>query len=154
MPASPRRGARNGAVAALLLVVALLATGCTGAAAPASSGTAVDQPGDAGQSTAEACALVASTIADVGSGVSEQSDAQAAASALADASARLRDTQPQITNDAVAAAVVPLIELYASVGDAMTAMATGDASKLDDLAGLSADMQGALGRFGEVCGVS
>lgn len=147
-------------ITATIAAVALLGlTGCTGAPAGSSSSGAsgasqpADAAGDNGQSTADACALVQSTITEATDGFENASadDPGAVVDAMKSAAEKLTASTSQITNDQVAALLPSLRDMFTKTGDVMEAVAAGDMSKLEDLSSLSTQFQETSEAFQKVC---
>jgi hypothetical protein len=149
---------RTGRLVAAAIIAATAALGlaaCTGGPAPSSSSVAsADQPGDGGQSTADACALVQQTISDAATEFSSASadDPAVVVDGMKAAAQKLGDASAQVTNDQIAALLPPLRTAFEKAADVMQAVAEGDVSKLADSAQLSTDIQEPLQRFQEICG--
>ena len=143
-------------IATLVLAVAA-ATGlsaCIGSpaqTAPISAGA--DAPGDDGQSTAQACALVEQTIDDAATGFESAASADPAAvvDGMRAAADTLSDVAPQVTNDRVAALLPSLQDMFVQVSDVMAAIVQGDVTKAGDLSGLGARFQETSRQFQELC---
>lgn len=124
-------------------------TGSTSTSAPQSS----DEPGDAGQSKADACALIADSIQDATAefeGIAT-ADPAAVVDAMASAAQRLSDTATQVTNDEVAAVLPGVQAMFTEVAEVMDAIARGDVTKVDDLSQLATEFQETSDAFQEVC---
>jgi FAD/FMN-containing dehydrogenase len=143
---------RRLASAPLALVTVLLMSGCTGAPQPSSS-TASDAPGDDGQSIADACAIVQSSIDEATSAFSSASpeDPGAVVSALQEASAELAEVAPQVTNDEVAALLAPLGDMFAQAAEAMEALGRGDVTRVGEISELSGSLQESAAAYQELC---
>lgn len=157
---APRR------LAALLLVsVALTSlTACSGISSEQPSPEATvstpdaregagDETGDAGQTTAEACALVQDTIEDATAEFEDVSaeDPAAVVEAMRSAADRIAAASSEITNDEVAALLPSLQSMFDKVADVMGAIASGDASKLADAEELGSGFQETSEKFQELC---
>ncbi|MET0813507.1 MAG: hypothetical protein ABWY03_10650 [Microbacterium sp.] len=149
------------AIARRIAILALTATAvfglaaCTSSSTPSPTGSSVgsDSAGDEGQSVEDACALVQGTITEVtaefenlGSG-----DPAAVVEAVKAASQKIGDVSSQITNDEVAAIVPSLQDMFAQVGETMTAIVEGDVTKLDDLSALGESFETTTQQFQEIC---
>jgi hypothetical protein len=153
---------RTGRLVAAVIIAATAGLGlvaCTGGPAPdstsdASSGAGADQPGDGGQSTADACALVQQTISDAAAEFSSASvdDPAVVVDGMKAAAQKLGDASAQVTNDQIAALLPPLRTAFEKAADVMQSVADGDVSKLADSAQLSTDIQEPLQAFQEICG--
>lgn len=149
--------ARGIAGLGIAAVVVLGATACTGspAAGPASSPTSqsADAPGDAGQSTADACALIQESIQDATAEFESVTSADPAAvvDAMSSAAERLSETATEVTNDEVAAVLPGLQAMFAEVADVMDAVAQGDLTQADELSQLATRFQETSDAFQEVC---
>lgn len=148
----------NRRIAALTITVVALfgLTACTGSPADtnsASSAPSSDQPGDDGQSTADACALIQQSIEEATAEFESVSTADPAAvvDAMRAAGVQLADTATQITNDEVAAVVPSLQEMFAEVGEVMEAIGRGDVTKVNELSQLGTKFQETSERFQQVC---
>lgn len=142
------------ATAAALMLLGLSAcTATPGGPAPAPTSQSSDQPGDEGQSKADACALIRQSIDDATAqfGSIPTSDPAAVVEAMRSAATELADTASQITNDEVAALVPPLEEMYLEVAEIMDAIVRGDASQVGELAQLGGKFQTTIQAFEEVC---
>ena len=145
-------------IAALSIIAAAVfgLTACTSSpTAPTSTPTSQnsDQPGDEGQSTADACGLVQQSIEDATAEFENAAttDPATAAQAMISAAERLADTAAQVTNDEVAALLPELQDMFAKVGEVMNAVVTGDASKAGELAQLGTELRETSEAFQEVC---
>lgn len=158
---SPRTTGRSSVVRALaaLSLTAAAAwglTACTGspsASAPTASSQSSDEPGDAGQSKADACALIAESIQDATAefeGIAT-ADPAAVVDAMGAAAEQLSDTATQVTNDEVAAVLPSVQAMFAEVAEVMDAIARGDVTKVDDLSQLATEFQETSDAFQEVC---
>ncbi|SDH53580.1 hypothetical protein [Microbacterium pygmaeum] len=157
----PRRIARSAprlVVITTLSAVALLGlAGCTGAPAPSGTGGGSSQnedaPGDGGQSTQDACALVQETISDATAEfeTSGAEDPAAVAEAMNAAAEKLAGAALQVTNDEVAALLPALRDMFAQAGEVMTAVTQGDVSKVEDLTELGTKFQETSESFQEIC---
>jgi hypothetical protein len=128
---------------------------CTAAPpAPTVSGTeSRDRPGDEGQSTADACALIHE---DIQAAVEEfeglsTADPASVFGAMQSAAEKLSDTAAQITNDEVAALLPPLQDMFARVSDVMEAISRGDVTRAGELAELRPEFERTSRAFQEVC---
>lgn len=149
--------ARSIAAFTIAATAALGLAACTGSPSPAGSGAAsqgsADGPGDAGQSTADACALVQDTISEAtdefeSASAEDPSSVVASMNAAAD---KLGATASQITNDEVAALLPELQEMFATTADVMQSIVDGDTSKLGDLSELGTDFQATGEKFQAIC---
>lgn len=142
---------------ATLVLAAAAATGlsaCTGSPAQTGSISAgADAPGDDGQSTAQACALVQQTIDDATAEF--ESAASADPSTVVDgmraAAQKLSDASAQVTNDSVAALLPSLQDMFVRVSDVMAAIVQGDVTKVGDLSRLGTQFQETSREFQELC---
>ena len=146
-----------------LATVALLGlTACTGS--PAGTGAPADpsasrstqssdQPGDDGQSTADACALIQESIQEATAEFQSVATADPAAvvDAMTSAAERLSDTATQVTNDEVADVVPALQEMFTQAAEVMDAISLGDVSKVDDLSQIGTKLQETSETFQEIC---
>lgn len=144
------------ALGAIVLVVALALTGCAGSPAVGDAGAAsapADRPGDDGQSTGDACAIVQTSIDEATAAFSSASpsDPAAVVEALKAASAELVSVSEQVTNDEVAALLPPLRDMFAEASEAMAALSAGDVTRMADIARLSTSFQEAAGAYQELC---
>jgi len=146
-------------IAAVLITAAAVwgLTACTSSpTAPASTPTShsSDQPGDDGQSTADACAIIQQSIQDatVEFENAATTDPATAAQAMISAAEHLADRAAQVTNDEVAALLPGLQEMFAAVGETMNAIVAGDASRAGELSQLGTDLRVTSEAFQEVCG--
>ncbi len=147
-------------VTATITALALFGlTGRTGApnesSSPDSAGASqpADAAGDDGQSTADACALVQSTITEATDEFENASadDPGAVVDAMTSAAEKLTASTSQITNDQVAALLPALRDMFTKTGDVMEAVAAGDLSKIEDLSSLSTQFQETSEAFQKVC---
>ena len=146
-------------IAAVLIAVSAVLglTACTASSAsPAeteSTSRSSDQPGDEGQSTADACALIQQSIQQATEEFESAvtTDPATAAQAMTSAAERLADTASEVTNDEVAALLPALQDMFAQMGEVMGDMATGDASEVDELSRLGAEFRETSEAFQEVC---
>jgi hypothetical protein len=145
-----------------LAVVALFGlTACTGSpTATTTAGSSTpgasresDEPGDSGQSTADACALIQASIEDATAEFESISTADPAAvvDAMNSAAEGLSETAAQVTNDEVAAILPALQGMFAEIAEVMDAIAQGDATKVDDLSQLATEFQETSDTFQQVC---
>lgn len=146
-------------IAALVLVAAsaLGLSACTAApAAPGGSSASpgTDQPGDEGQSTADACALIQESIQEATQEFENaaSTDPATAAAAMTRAAERLAENAGEITNDEVAALLPGLRDMFAEVGAVMDDIVQGDASQLPELSRLGEELRATSEDFREVCG--
>lgn len=144
--------------AVLIAAVATLGlSACTAssAAGPGSAATtqSSDRPGDDGQSTADACALVQESIEEATADFESAAtaDPAAAVEAMRSAAERLGETAAQVTNDEVAALLPSLESMFSEVGEVMNAIAQGDASRVGDLSELGTKFRETSETFQEVC---
>ncbi|GAA2987934.1 Trm5-related predicted tRNA methylase [Microbacterium terrae] len=146
---------RGLAAVAVALLVGLGTAACTASPTAGESAADVheDQPGDEGQSTADACALVQSTVEEATAEFEslDPTDPAAIVDAMSSAAQELTQIASQVTNDEVAAVLPDLQTMFVEVGDVMQAIVDGDASKLTDLAELGTTFQETAERFAEVC---
>jgi hypothetical protein len=118
-----------------------------------SSGGDGESTGDDGQSTADACALVEDTITQATDDFENVSadDPQAVIDAMRTAAQRISDTSEQITNDEVAALLPSLQGMFEQVADVMSAIASGDVSRVAEVEELGADFQETSEQFQALC---
>ena len=142
-------------VAALTLAaVALLGlTACTSPASVTPDSRSSDAPGDAGQSTADACALVQQGIEDATAQFDNaaSADPQSVVDAMKTAAQTLADTAAQVTNDEVAAVLPSLQDMFTEASEVMEAIVKGDASKFDDLSQLGTKFTETSEAFQAIC---
>ncbi|HEX7223240.1 MAG TPA: hypothetical protein VF231_08305 [Candidatus Limnocylindrales bacterium] len=146
-------------IAALVLAVvaALGLTSCTGspgATGSVSASPGIDQPGDDGQSTEDACALIQESIQEATAEFESTAttDPATAAEAMTSAAERLTANAAEITNDEVAALLPSLRDMFAEVGAVMDEIVQGDASKVPELSRLGTELRETSEAFQEVCG--
>ena len=146
-------------IAALVLATAAVfgLSACTGSPAPpasASTSPGTDQPGDEGQSTADACALIQESIREATEEFENAAtaDPATAAAAMTSAAERLAESAADVTNDEVAALLPSLRDMFAEVGAVMDDVVQGDTSKLDELSRLGTELRQTGEAFQEVCG--
>lgn len=158
MPSFQTPGFRTRRIASLTLAAIALfgLTACTGSpSAPSTTGSAQssDQPGDDGQSTTDACALIQDSIQAATAEFESiaTSDPAAVVDAMTSAAERLSDTAAQVTNDEVAAALPALQDMFTEVAGVMDAIAKGDVTKVDDLSQLGTKFQETSETFQEIC---
>ncbi len=144
--------------AVLIAVVAALGLSACTASSPAEPGSEAtsqssDQPGDDGQSTADACALVQESIEEATADFESAAtaDPATAVEAMRSAAEKLGETAAQVTNDEVAALLPSLESMFTEVGEVMNAIAQGDVSKVDDLSELGTKFRETSEAFQEVC---
>lgn len=144
-------------VAVIIALVAVCGvSGCAASPTPP-SGTATsrseDLPGDEGQSTEDACALIQERIQEATEEFERAAttDPATAAEAMTAAAERLAASAAEITNDEVAALLPSLEDMFAEVGEVMTEIAQGDVSKVDDLAELGSELRATSEAFQDVC---
>ena len=144
--------------AVVLAAVALFGvSACTPSPAVPDSGSATpgtDQPGDEGQSAADACALIQESIQEATEEFESAAttDPATAAAAMTSAAERLGENAAEITNDEVAALLPALRDMFAEVGAVMDDIVAGDASKVPELSRLGAELRETSEAFKEVCG--
>jgi CRP-like cAMP-binding protein len=159
----PRHGAAGLRLAALALAGAALfgLTACSGIPFVADSGspsrssapTVEDEPGDGGQSTADACALVDDTITqatDEFANISSE-DPMAVIDAMQAAAQRIAEASATITNDEVAALLPPLQGMFEQVADVMGAISQGDVARIAEVEELGTSFQQTIEEFQAVC---
>jgi hypothetical protein len=145
-------------VAVVLASIAVFGvSACTASPAVPGSGSVSpgsDQPGDEGQSTAEACALIQESIQEATEEFESAAttDPATAAAAMTSAAERLGENAAEITNDEVAALLPPLREMFAEVGAVMDDIVQGDDSKVPELSRLGVELRETSEAFKEVCG--
>jgi hypothetical protein len=143
---------------AALALAALLSAGLV-ACAPTDGGSAdgptisADAPGDDGQSAADACSIVRSSIDSATEAFSSATadDPSSVVEALRTASEGLATVSGEVTNDEVAALLPPLQEMFVTASDAMEAVASGDVARLTEIGELAGDLQESVTRFQELC---
>lgn len=145
-------------VAVVLIAAAAVfgLTACTPSpGAPTSTPTSQssDLPGDEGQSTADACALIQQSIDDATAEFESAAttDPATAAQAMISAAEKLADSAAEVTNDEVAALLPELQDMFAQAGEVMDAVVRGDASKAGELPRLGAELRKTSEAFREVC---
>ncbi len=154
--------ARRIAVFALAATAALGLTACTispagpsaGSAGPSTGSSAsADASGDEGQSVEDACALVQDTISEATEEFENvgADDPAAVVASIKAAADRIAAASSQVTNDQVAAILPSLQDMFAQVGETMTALVEGDVTKLGDLSTLSESFQETTQKFQEIC---
>jgi len=128
---------------------------CTPSPAAPTPGSTVgaDASGDDGQSVKDACALVQATIEDATAEFENAGtgDPAAVVEAVKVAAQKIADASSQITNDEVAAILPSLQDMFAKVGETMTALVQGDVTKIDDLSALGETFQTTTQKFQEIC---
>jgi hypothetical protein len=142
-------------IAALTLAVIAVfgITACAPAASSPDSFQSTDAPGDEGQSKADACSLIQQSIEDATAEFENAAadDPGAVVDSMKGAAERIAAAAGEITNDEVAAFLPALQQMFADAGEIMEAVVQGDASKVEDLAGLGAKFQETSGRFQKIC---
>lgn len=146
-----------------LITLALAATAmlglsaCTGGGATpsddASSNGSSGGSASSSQSVEEACAAVNDTIQSVSddfANISAENPAEAATAFRAAADA-ISEASAQVGNAEVSALLPDLQVAFEKTGEAMGALAEGDASKLAEMQTLAADLQGSITSFQELC---
>ena len=143
-----------------LAATALLGlTACTGGGGeapdgvPSSSESASGGGASAAQTVEEACASVNDTIQSVSddfAGVTAENPADAAAAFQAAADA-LGEASTQVENAEVAALLPDIQTVFETAGEAMAALAQGDASKVAELQKLGTELQDSFTSFQELC---
>lgn len=144
-----------------LIALALAATAtfglaaCTGGGTDASEGAESSNAASAPetQTVEEACAAVNDTIQSVsadfqGVTAEQPEDAAAAFQAAADA---LGDATAEVGNAEVAALLPDMQAVFEAAGEAMSALAEGDATKVAELQNLGTDLQESFTAFQELC---
>jgi hypothetical protein len=154
---------RRIAAAALTAVLTLGLAGCFGiggtptSSAPAPAPTiGVDEEGDGGQTTADACMLIQDTFTEATDEFDQAAteDPAAVVEAMRRAATSLGEAAGQITNDEVAALLPSLQEMFTQVGDVMQAIVEGDVTQLENLATLGDTIAQTAQEFQELCGGS
>ena len=134
-------------------------TACTGGGAepaddtPSSSGSASGGTASASQTVEEACDSVNDTIQNVSddfAGVTAENPADAAAAFQAAADA-IGEASTQVGNAEVAALLPDIQAVFETAGEAMTALAQGDASKVAELQNLGTELRDSFTTFQELC---
>jgi hypothetical protein len=148
--------ARSLATLAVAFVLACGLSSCTSSppAPTATSGTeSRDLPGDEGQSTADACALIQDDIQAAAEEFQSLSTADPAAvfEAMQSAAQKLSDTASRITNDEVAALLPPLQDMFTRVSEVMEAISRGDVTRTAELTELGPEFERTSRAFQEVC---
>ncbi|WP_019181884.1 hypothetical protein [Microbacterium yannicii] len=133
-----------------------LVDGSESTAPPVSESTEAptdDAAGDAGQSTEDACRLVADTISQATDefGNLASDDPAAVVGAMEAAAQQIAETSSQITNDEVAAILPPLQDMFQQVADVMGAVAEGDMSRVAEIEELGTTFQETSQQFQELC---
>lgn len=143
---------------AALALAALLSLGLVACSAPAGDTSdapaiSADEPGDAGQSAADACGIVRGSIESATEAFSSATadDPASVVDALRTAAEELAAVSSQVTNDEVAALLPPLQEMFLTASDAMDAVASGDIARLAEIGELAGDLQASVTRFQELC---
>lgn len=147
-----------------LIALALVATttfgltACTGSGSESPEGTESSESSNGAaapesQTVEEACASVNDTIQSVsddfeGVTAEQPEDAAAAFQAAADA---LGDATAEVGNAEVAALLPDIQAVFEAAGEAMTALAEGDATKVAELQNLGTDLQESFTAFQELC---
>ncbi|MCR2764066.1 hypothetical protein NQ152_11175 [Microbacterium sp. zg.B48] len=141
------------AAGTLAVVVALGITACSPAGPSAGGFQSTDAPGDEGQSTADACALIQESIEAATSEFENAAanDPGSVVESMRGAAQRITEAAGEITNDDVAAFLPRLQQMFADAGDVMEAVVQGDASKIEDLAELGTKFQETSNDFQEIC---
>lgn len=143
-------------ITALTIAVALVGlTACSGspsATKPSSSDAAAPTVA-AGQTAAEACGVLDSTMTEATKGFTDaESDPAAAVASLQDAVSALDSLTPKITNAEVAALMPPLKESFSQLTIAMDALIKGDVSKASELTDLMPEIQDTMEKLQTICG--
>jgi len=143
---------------AALTLLAALSVGMVACTAPAADEAspaplAADQPGDEGQSTADACTLVQESIDSATEAFSSASadDPATAAEALRTAADELATVSSRVTNDEIAALLPPLQEMFVTASDALEAISSGDVTRLSEVGEFAGELQENVTRFQEIC---
>lgn len=134
-------------------VVGPSSSSTTPPAAESTEAPADDVGGDEGQSTADACRLVADTISQATDefGNLAADDPAAVVGAMEAAAQQIAETSSQITNDEVAALLPPLQEMFQQVADVMRAVGEGDVSRIAEIEELGTTFQETSQQFQELC---
>ena len=154
MSASMRRRIAAASIAAVVL---LGMTACTGSPGGGISASGIpkssDEPGDEGQSTSDACALIREGIEKATDEFESapSDDPSAVLESMKQAAQRIAELSPQITNDEVAAILPALQAMFAEAGEVMDAVARGDLSQVDDLSELGTRFHQTSEAFQEIC---
>lgn len=150
--------ARSIAAITIAVVATFGLAACTGSPTGGSSRSAgasgnVDTPGDEGQSTADACALIQQTISDATAEFESASsdDPTQVVESMKAAAEKLSAAAATVTNDDVAALLPSLQEMFGKAAEVMQAIVDGDTSKLGDLSELGTDFQATSEKFQEIC---
>lgn len=141
---------------AALALIGLTVTGlasCTASPDPATNSATGDAPGDDGQSVAQACALVQDTISAATADVEDvgAEDPAAAVDAMRAAASELSESAGSITNDAMAALLPSLQELFTQTADIMGAIVDGDTSKAGEMTALGEKFSSTTDEFQTLC---
>lgn len=147
---------------AAVVLVALATLGlaaCTASPTPSETGTATveagpDGPGDAGQSTEDACALVRDSVVAAAEEFETPGadDPASVVEAMRAAAGRLGETASEITNDQVAALLPSLEQMYGQMGDVLESLANGDLDQSGEFAELATTFRDTMDHFRDVCG--
>jgi hypothetical protein len=155
MNASMRRRIAAASVAAVVIWGMTACTGSPGDGGISASGIpkSSDEPGDEGQSTSDACALIQESIEKATDEFESapSDDPGAVVESMKQAAQRIAELSPQITNDEVAAIVPALQAMFAEAGEVMDAVARGDLSQVDDLSELGTTFHQTSEAFQEIC---
>lgn len=150
---------RSIAAVVLAVIAALGLAACTASPTPSGTGTATaeagpDGPGDAGQSTEDACALVRDSVVAAAEEfeTAAADDPASVVEAMRAAAERLGQTASDITNDRVAALLPSLEQMYGQMGDVLEALANGDLDQSGEFADLATTFRDTMDRFRDVCG--
>lgn len=123
--------------------------------ADADADTDADTGASGDQSTADACALVQTTLAEVAEPFQNPpSDPAAMVPLMQAAGEKISGLAPQIKNAEVGEALVPLQDLYAGLAEAMQAVVDGDTEKALEVVDLMAEAEAAVNGVRDVCGFS
>ncbi len=120
---------------------------------PSSSESTSGGTASSSQTVEEACAAVNDTIQSVSddfAGVTAENPADAAAAFQAAADA-IGEASAQVGNAEVAALLPDIQAVFETAGEAMAALAQGDASKVAELQNLGTELQGSFTSFQELC---
>lgn len=150
---------RSFAALALAVAATVGLAACTPSPTPAPPGTSTPQagpdgPGDAGQSVADACALIQDTIAEATQEFENASggDPRTVVETMRAAAGKLGGAASTITNDEVAALLPALQQMYRQAADVMEGIVSGQLDQANRLSELASTFRETTERYRDVCG--
>lgn len=152
----------RGLAAVAITATAMLGlSACTGApivssgsSTPSQSAPPADDSGaSGGQTVAEACALIADTMTQAGSGFENiaSGDFATMIDAMEAATQGLADASSEVTNEEVAALLPSFQDMFQKLVDGLTAISEGDTEALAEFENLGTEYQETAERYETLC---